>query len=129
MRISDWSSDVCSSDLSGTALLPGGTRHGSTRADRSYQSRMRAANSCRVSMVSEVWTLTPRLWHGGAHGERRERRDARPQGEGEDGGEENGAHACLSTPPWRRSTRARRPGPRTRPPTRPKIRISPDSRT
>src|SRR3546814_2067717 len=93
MRISDWSSDVCSSDLSGTALLPGGTRHGSTRADRSYQSRMRAANSCRVSMVSEVWTLTPRLWHGGAHGESRERRDARPQGEGEDGGEEKGARA------------------------------------
>src|SRR3546814_11519022 len=81
---------------SGTALLPGGTRHGSTRADRSYQSRMRAANSCRVSMVSEVWTLTPRLWHGGAHGESRERRDARPQGEGEEGGEEKGARAGRS---------------------------------
>src|SRR3546814_14092873 len=70
---------------------------------------------CRVSMVSEVWTLTPRLWHGGAHGESRERRDARPQGEGEDGGEEKGARACLRTPAWRRSTRERRPGSRNRP--------------
>jgi hypothetical protein len=64
---------------SGTAALPGGMRQGSTRAERSYQPSRRAA---KLSMLPEVWTLTPRLWHGGGDGEsgHSERRKADEEG-------------------------------------------------
>src|SRR3546814_5561178 len=52
MRISDWSSDVCSSDLSGGAA-PGRARHGRTRAWRSYQPKSSGASSAPVDRSEE----------------------------------------------------------------------------
>src|SRR3546814_16526983 len=53
MRISDWSSDVCSSDLSGGAA-PGRARHGRTRAWRSYQPKSSGASSAPVDVAAPM---------------------------------------------------------------------------
>src|SRR3546814_10542781 len=62
MRISDWSSDVCSSDLAGPAVLP--SPHSFLESSRA----LRAARGRRVVLYSARWLARPAS-HKGVSGD------------------------------------------------------------
>src|SRR3546814_9781377 len=58
MRISDWSSDVCSSDLRGAALGPARPEHG-RRGPAGTRTRTRAGRGARPPRPTHATAMTP----------------------------------------------------------------------
>src|SRR3546814_15708387 len=83
MRISDWSSDVCSSDLSSTrwsiCTLPVSSRPAPPSDQRRYNALSRAVGrSCASASPSVIAALHRRLFSNAPHGRRsEERRDGK----------------------------------------------------
>src|SRR3546814_14135675 len=97
MRISDWSSDVCSSDLCMTAVVPGlvpGThwhRHGATTLPRLHpcqpQAWVPAPSAGTTALVWQGRALMREMWESGSP------RGERDKNESEVGRAEQGAGA------------------------------------